>query len=65
MISASTEGPNTASTGIMMTSTAPRVQHAVPAVQTSEMVGVLRVSRVFNPYIFRVNIYSRTTASTL
>ena len=42
------EGPNTASTGSMMSSTQPRPQ-AVYAVQTSEMVGVLRVSRVLNP----------------
>ena len=39
MSSTSTERPNTASTGSMMRSTEPRVQKAVPAVQTSEMVG--------------------------
>ena len=54
MSSTNTEGPNTASTGSMMSSTEPRVQQAVPAVQMSEMVGVLRVSRVLNPYMFRV-----------
>ena len=54
MSSASTESPNTASTLSMMSSTEPRVHQAVPAVQTSEMVGVLRVPRVLNPQIFRV-----------
>ena len=50
MSSTSTEGPNTASTRSMMSSAEPRVQQAVPTVQTSEMVGgVLRVSRVLNP----------------
>ena len=42
MSSTSNEGPNTASTGSMMSSTEPRVQQAVPAVQTCEMVGVLK-----------------------
>ena len=42
-------GPNTASTGSMMSSTKSRVQQAVPAEQTSEMVGVLRALRVLNP----------------
>ena len=49
MSSTSTEGQNTASTGSMMSSTQPRVQQAVPAVQTSEMGGALAVSRVLNP----------------
>ena len=48
MSSASTDGPNTAST-LSMISTEARVQQAVPAVQTSEMVAVLGVSRVLNP----------------
>ena len=48
MSSASTDGPNTAST-LSMIRTEARVQQAVPAVQTSEMVAVLGVSRVLNP----------------
>ena len=48
MSSTSTEGSHTASTGGTI-STEPRVQQALPAVQTSEMVGVLIVSRVLNP----------------
>ena len=40
------EGLNAASTG-SMSSACPRVQ-AVPAVQTSKIIGVLRVSRIFN-----------------
>ena len=42
----STEGPKPPSTG-SMTSTYTRVQ-AVPGVQTSKLLGVLRVSRVLN-----------------
>ena len=45
----STDSPNTASTG-SMSSTYARVQ-AVPAVQTSKVLGILRVSRVLNPQI--------------
>ena len=47
----STDGPNTASTEII-SSTYTRVQ-AVPAVQTSKILGLLRVSRVFNPDILQ------------
>ena len=46
-----TDGPNTASTG-SMSSTYVRVQ-AVPAVQKSEILGVLRVTRVLNPEILQ------------
>ena len=69
MRSTSTEGPDTASTGSMMSSTEPinRVRQAVPAVQISEVVGVLRVSRVLKAVDISSarNIYSRNTASTL
>ena len=47
----STHGPNTASTG-STGSTYARVQ-AVPAVQKSKILGVLRESRVFNPDILQ------------
>ena len=36
MTTTSTEGPNTASTGNMMSSAEPRVKQAVPAVQKPE-----------------------------
>ena len=59
----STEGPDTASTGSMNTTEA-RVQ-AVPAVQTSEILEVLRVSTVFNPNILRVlAAYNASTRSS-
>ena len=48
MSSTRTEGPHTGTTESTMSNTEPRVK-AVLAVQTSEMVGVLRVSRVLNP----------------
>ena len=48
MSSIITDGPNTASAGIMI-STEPLAQQAVPAVQTFEKLGVLRVSRVLDP----------------
>ena len=54
MSSASTEGPNTASTGSMMNSTEPRVQQTVPVVRTSEMVGALRVLVAYTPQILPV-----------
>ena len=47
----STEGPKPPSTG-SMSSNYIRVQ-AVPGVQTSKLLGVLRVSRVLNPVILR------------
>ena len=61
MSSTSTEGPNTASTGSMI-STEPRVQHAVPAVQTSEILcSNQSIQSILNPEIRRVLvIYSRT-----
>ena len=46
-----TDGPNTASTE-SMSSTYARVQ-AIPAVQTSRILGVLRVSRLSNPEILQ------------
>ena len=62
----STEGPNTASTGSTI-STEPRVQQAVPAVQTSEMDGVLKSIKSVEPVDISSarSIYSRNTASTL
>ena len=47
----STDGPNTASTG-SISSTCARVQ-AVPAVQKSKILGVLRVSRGLNPEVLQ------------
>ena len=67
MSSKSTEGLNTASTGSMMSSTEPRVQQAVPAVQTSEMDGVLKSIKSVEPVDISSarSIYSRNTASAL
>ena len=67
MSSKSTEGLNTASTGSIMSSTEPRVQQAVPAVQTSEMDGVLKSIKSVEPVDISSarSIYSRNTASAL
>ena len=67
MSSKSTEGLNTASTGSIMSSTEPRVQQAVPAVQTSEMDGVLKSIKRVEPVDISSarSIYARNTGSTL